>query len=154
MEHTEIYEYILSRTEADLAAFGYKRSGKGSLFYRYSADKTVACGIEMQKSMYNYPGSYSFTFNLTCVGLCDLPGYEKKTLTLAQLKLRLRGFHAERIGMLFRGRDYWWNVTEETLRDCSLAEYYDKCIREDIEKSAALLLERAGKKEAACSSQK
>ena len=69
MDMTSIYEYILSRIAEDLSQYGYKRSGKGSLFYRYSADKKVACAFEMQKSMFNLPDNYSFTFNLGCIAL-------------------------------------------------------------------------------------
>lgn len=41
MDSSTIYEYILSRVQADLTPYGYSRSGKSALFYRYSADKKL-----------------------------------------------------------------------------------------------------------------
>lgn len=64
MGSMSIYEYVLSRITEDLLPYGYKRSGKGTLFYKYSADKKVACAFEMQKSVFNSADDYSFTFNL------------------------------------------------------------------------------------------
>ena len=51
MDINVIYEYLLSKISEDLSAYGYKRSGKSTLFYRYSADKKVGCAFEMQKSL-------------------------------------------------------------------------------------------------------
>ena len=45
MDNAVIYAYILSRVQADLADHGYSRSGKGALFYRYSANKKVSCAL-------------------------------------------------------------------------------------------------------------
>ena len=148
MNNIEIYDYILSRVQAELLVFGYSRSGKSGLFYRYSADKKVGCVIEMQKSAFNYPGSYSFTFNLGCIALYNLRGYNKEKLTLSTLKLALT-FQAgvERIGILCRGTDYWWDITDEIMKEYSLEEYYDRFIQDDIKKCAAHLDELAAKKE-------
>ena len=41
MDSAVIYEAILSNVQADLLNYGYTRSGKSTLFYRYSADKKV-----------------------------------------------------------------------------------------------------------------
>ena len=118
MDMTSIYEYILSRIAEDLSPYGYKRSGKSSLFYRYSADKKVACAFEMQKSMFNLPDNYSFTFNLGCIALYNLNGYYKDKLTLETAKLALRyDAGCMRLGHLSRGCDYWWNITDEILKD-------------------------------------
>ena len=61
MDSAVIYESVLSNVQADLLKYGYARSGKSALFYRYSADKKVGCCIEMQKSMFNFPDNYSFS---------------------------------------------------------------------------------------------
>ena len=145
MDITSIYEYILSRIAEDLLPYGYKRSGKGMLFYRYSEDKKVGCALEMQKSMFNSAGDYSFTFNLGCIALYNLNGYNKDKLTLDVLKNYQDGF--TRLGHLSRGFDYWWNVTDEILRDFPIEEYYNRFLHPDIIKGAEYLSEQARKKE-------
>ena len=148
MDMASIYEYVLSRIAQDLLVYGYKRSGKGTLFYKYSDDKKVACVFEMQKSMFNSSDDYSFTFNLGCIALYDLNGYFKDKLTLEAAKLALRyDAGCMRLGHLCRGRDYWWNVTNEILNDYSPQEYYDRFLRPDIIKGAEYLNEQARKKE-------
>ena len=149
LDNTTIYEYILSRITEDLAPFGYKRSGKSTLFYRYSADGKVACGIQMQKSMCNCPDWYSFTFNLGCIALYNLNGYYKDKLTLEPLKLALQGFGLDsyRLGHICRGHDYWWEITDEILQDFSIEEYYDCFLHSDILKGARVLDEQAREKE-------
>lgn len=148
MDSMSIYEYILSRIAEDLLPYGYKRSGKGKLFYRYSADKKVACAFEMQKSMFNFPDDYSFTFNLGCIALYNLNGYYKDKLTLETAKLALRHeAGCMRLGHLSRGYDYWWNVTDEILKDFSIGEYYNRFLQPDIVKAAEYLNEQARKKE-------
>ena len=148
MNIASIYEYILSRITEDLASYGYKRSGKSTLFYRYSADKKVGCAFEMKKSMFNSPDDYSFTFNLGCIALYNLNGYYKDKLTLEAVKLALTfqaGFN--RLGHLSRGNDYWWNITDEILSDFSIEEYYNRFLHSDIIKGAEYLNEQARKKE-------
>ena len=148
MDITVIYEYILSRIQEDLANYGYSRSGKSGLFYRYSADKKVGCAFEMQKSMFNLPDDYSFTFNLGCIALYNLNGYDKDKLTLKTVKLALTfqaGF--QRLGHLCRGNDYWWNITNEILSYFSIEEYYNRFLHADIIKGAEYLDEQARKKE-------
>ena len=148
MDIDVIYEYILSRITEDLASYGYKRSGKSTLFYRYSADKKVGCAFEMQKSMFNSPDDYSFTFNLGCIALYNLNGYYKDKLTLETIKLALTfqaGF--QRLGHLSRGNDYWWNITDEILKDFSIEEYYNRFLHADIIKGAEYLDDQARKKE-------
>lgn len=86
MDSAVIYEAFLSKVQADLLNYGYTRSGKSTLFYRYSADKKVGCCIEMQKSMFNLPDDYSFTFNFLCVGSYELNGYHDRRLTVSALK--------------------------------------------------------------------
>lgn len=54
MDVLSVYEYILSRIAEDLTPYGYQKSGKSALFYRYSADKRVGCVFKMQKSINNY----------------------------------------------------------------------------------------------------
>ena len=148
MDSTVIYEYLLSRIQEDLANYGYSRSGKSGLFYRYSADKKVGCVIEMQKSMLNSPESYSFTFNLLCVGLYDLDDYFNDRLTISAIRTCLQNpFITERIGILCRGRDYWWEITDDILSEHSMQAYYDRFILNDIQKSAVYLDEQAEKKE-------
>ena len=148
MDSTVIYEYLLSRIQEDLANYGYSRSGKSGLFYRYSADKKVGCVIEMQKSMLNSPESYSFTFNLLCVGLYDLDDYFNDRLTISAIRTCLQNpFITERIGVLCRGRDYWWEITDDILSEHSMQAYYDRFILNDIQKSAVYLDEQARKKE-------
>lgn len=150
MDISSIYEYILSRIGEDLATYGYKRSGKSTLFYRYSADKKIGCALEMQKSMFNSPDDYSFTFNLGCIALYNLNGYYKDKLTLETVKLALTfpaGF--QRLGNLSRGCDYWWNITDEILSNFSIEEYYNCFLHPDIIKGAEYLDEQARKKESA-----
>ena len=43
----QMYEYILFRIQEQLEKDGYRRSGKSALFYRYHADKQVACVLGM-----------------------------------------------------------------------------------------------------------
>ncbi len=151
MDSTAMYDYILSRINDDLSSYGYKRSGKGKMFYRYSADGKVACGIEMQKSILNSPESYSFTFNIGCIALYELPYYYKEKLTLEPLKLALGEpfFGGERLGQLCRGSDYWWEITGEMLNynSFSIEKYYDIFLHNDIIKCAVHLDELAHKKE-------
>ena len=101
MDSAVIYESVLSNVQADLLEYGYARSGKSALFYRYSADKKVGCCIEMQKSMFNFPDNYSFTFNLLCVGLYELDEYYNHKLTVSALKACIHNpFISERIDKL------------------------------------------------------
>ena len=148
MDINVVYEYILSRITEDLLAYGYKRSGKSTLFYRYLSDKKVGCAFEMQKSTFNSPDDYSFTFNLGCIALYNLNGYYKDKLTLDTLKLALTfqaGF--QRLGHLSRGHDYWWRITDEILSNYSIEEYYDRFLHCDVIKGAEYLDEQARQKE-------
>lgn len=149
MDSTAMYEYILSRIQEDLLPYGYKRSGKGGLFYRYSCEGKVGCAIEMQKSMFNSPGVYSFTFNLGCVALYELNGYYKDKLSLQPLRLATRSYQSGgmRIGHLCRGRDYWWEITDGILKMFTLEKYYELFVQKDIQKAAEYLDEMAIKKE-------
>jgi len=148
MDSTKIYEYILSRMNDDLAPFGYCRSGKSTLFYRYSLDKKVACCIELQKSMFNSPESYSFTFNLLCVGIYDLDGYFNDKLTISAVKKCFQNpFITERIGILCYGRDYWWKITDDILQKYTVEDYYSRFIHNDIEKAVYHLKELSEMKE-------
>ena len=149
MDIADIYEYIFLRISEDLLPYGYKRSGKSGLFYRYSADKKVGCAIEMQKSMFNDTDNYSFTFNIGCIALYNLQlhGYCKDKLTLGSVRLAFTdqtGF--TRLGHLSRGNDYWWNITDEILSDFSIEEYYNRFLHSDIIKGAEYLDEQARKK--------
>ena len=145
----EIYEYILSRVGEDLKPYGYKRSGKGTLFYCYSADRKVGCAIEMQKSIFNTPESHSFTFNFVCVALYDLPNYSKEKLTLDAIKIALANPYigGERIGILCRGTDYWWEFTGDKPKKLKIEKYYNRFIHNDIVNTACYLKEVAEKKE-------
>ena len=147
MDSMSIYEYVLSRITEDLLPYGYKRSGKGTLFYKYSADKKVACAFEMQKSAFNSADDYSFTFNLGCVALYNLNGYRKDKLTLETVKFALHPELSVRLGHLSRGCDYWWNITDEILKDFPIEEYYNRFLHSDIIKGAEYLNEQAFKKE-------
>lgn len=149
MDMTSIYEYILSRIAEDLLRYGYKRSGKGTLFYRYSADRQIACGIQMQKSMYNSPESCSFTFNVGCIDIFELSDYYEEKLTLAPLKLALNSLYGGgiRLGHLSRGHDHWWEISDEILSDLSVEEYYNQFLQADILKCVQYLDEQTHKKE-------
>ncbi len=147
MGSTTIYEYILSRIAGDLAPFGYKRSGKSALFYRYSAYQKVGCVFEMQKSMFNLPNNYSFTFNLGCIALYNINGYRNDKLTLETVKFALHPELSVRLGHLSKGCDYWWTITDEILQDYSIEEYYDRFLHNDIIKGASFLDEQAREKE-------
>lgn len=148
MEQNSIYEYILSRVQTDLARYGYKRSGKSRFFYQYAVGGKVGCIIEMQKSMFNSPDSYSFTFNLGCIGMYQLLGYQKEKLTLNVLKLALSNPYtgAIRIGQLQRGGDYWWELNENILKMYTLEEYYNRFIQKDIECATECLKKLADEK--------
>ncbi len=133
MENAEIYESILSKIATELAHFGFQRSGKSALFYRYSHDKRIACALQMQKSMFNGPEGLSFTFNFVCVCVKELRNYSKGQLTLAAVKTALGDFRIfERIGPLCRGKDYWWSITDDILKNISPDEYYDRFLKKDI----------------------
>jgi len=148
MDSAAIYESVLSRVQTDLLNYGYIRSGKSALFYRYSADRKVGCCIEMQKSMFNFPDSYSFTFNFLCVGADELDGYHDRRLTVSALKACFcNPFISKRIGVLCRGRDYWWEITSDILKNDDPEEYYDKFVQNDIKVCAAYLDELAEKKQ-------
>lgn len=147
IEPAQMYEALLSQMEKDLAEYGYKRSGKSALFYRYFADKKVVCGIEMQKSMFNTLDSYSFTMNLVCIAKYELHGYFQEKLTLSCLKTGLRSPAVLRMGHLCRGCDYWYELSEEILAEYGLQEYYTRFVRKDIQKSADYLNQLALKKE-------
>lgn len=147
MEQNSIYEYILSRVQTDLARYGYERSGKSRFFYQYAVGGKVGCIIEMQKSMFNFPDSYSFTFNLGCVGLYQLSGFQKEKLTLDVLRNSLKNpYVAIRIGQLRRGADYWWEINDSILKMYTLEEYYNRFIQKDIECAADNLKELADQK--------
>lgn len=103
----------------------------------------------MQKSLYNSPENYSFTFNLLCVGIYNLNDYFNDKLTLSTIRPYLKDyFLSERIGNLCRGRDYWWNISEDFLHltEQGLEQYYNNSIQNDIIKSAVYLDELAAKK--------
>lgn len=149
MDMASIYETVLSGIAEDLLPYGFKRSGKGALFYRYSADRRVACGIEMQKSMFNSPESCSFTFNVGCIDIYGLSDYYGEKLTLGPLRLALKSLYGGgvRLGHLCRGYDYWWEITDEMMSDLSAEEYYAQFLHADILKCARYLDEQARKKE-------
>lgn len=148
MDSAVIYESVLSNVQADLLEYGYARSGKSTLFYRYSADKKVGCCIEMQKSMFNCSDSYSFTFNFLCVGTHELDGFQDRRLTVSALKACFYDpYISERIGIICRGRDYWWEITDDVLENCDLKEYYDRFVKNDIKTCAAYLDDLAEKKQ-------
>ena len=56
-------------------------------------------------------------------------------------------FAYERIGAVCRGRDYWWRITSDILKNCDPEEYYDRCIKNDIKACAIYLDELAEKKQ-------
>ncbi len=147
MENVKIYESILSNVATELTHFGFQRSGKSTLFYRYSYDKKIACALQMQKSMFNGPEGLSFTFNLSCVCVKEWKYPAKEKLTLAMIKASFQDYRLyDRIGTLCRGKDHWWHITEETLKNYSLEEYYDRFIRKDILHTAHHLDVRAESK--------
>lgn len=148
MQNRIFYEHILSKVTDQLEDFGYSRSGKSALFYRYSDDKTVASAIEMQKSILNSEHSFSFTFNLLCIGLYDLEDFFNDKLTVSAIKGNLKSpFLAERIGNICRGSDYWWTIDDEHTNEYTPEKYYDVFIREDIKKAALHLDDLFVKKE-------
>ena len=148
MDHNVIYEYILSRVCQDLEPYGFKRSGKGRFFYRYTANGKVGCMIEMQKSLFNSSESFSFTFNLGCIALYELSGYDKDKLTLELLKRAMGNpYGGIRIGQLCRGGDYWWEISDEIRNTYTIEEYYNRFIQKDMDKAACYLMELAAKKE-------
>ncbi len=147
MDSKEVYDHVLSRVEEDLKHYGYKRSGKGRLFYRYSADGKVGCAFEMQRSAYNTTDSQSFTFNIVCVALYELSGYNKTKLTAEPIKLMLKSTSAERLGGISRGYDYWWEFSGKILESFPIEDYYDRFLHADIVKCADYLDELSRKKE-------
>lgn len=148
MDSAAIYESVLSNVQTELLNYGYTRSGKSTLFYHYSADRKIGCCIEMQKSMFNFEDNYSFTFNLLCIGSYELRGYYDRRLTVSALKTCFSDpFISKRIGTICRGRDYWWEITPEILKNVDPEEYYDRFIKNDIKAAAAYLDELAEKKQ-------
>ena len=147
MDSKAVYDHVLSRVEEDLKHYGYKRSGKGRLFYRYSAYGKVGCVFEMQRSAYNTTDSQSFTFNVGCVALYELSGYYKAKLTAEPLKLILKSPSAERLGGISRGYDYWWEFSDKILESFPIEEYYDRFLHADIIKCAGYLDDLSRKKE-------
>ena len=147
MDSKAVYDHVLSRVEEDLKHYGYKRSGKGRLFYRYSADGKVGCAVEMQKSAYSSGDNHRFTFNIGCVAIYELSGYGKEKLTTEVLKAVLRSTRMERLGGVSRGFDYWWEFSNDILDRFSAEEYYDRFLHGDIEKCANHLDEVSRKKE-------
>lgn len=145
MDINAIYHYIFSKINDDLAPYGFQRSGKSGLFYRYSANKKVGCAFEMQKSMFNSPECYSFTFNLGCIGLHNIRGYSGDKLTIKTLRYAF--YDGTRLGHLTRGCDYWWEITDEILHDFPIEAYYDQFLHKDVIKAAEILIEQARQKE-------
>jgi len=133
----QIYEYVLSRVQEQLEKDGYKRSGKGTVFYRYHTDKRLACVVGMQKSFDNGPESLFFTFNLDCVTVDEImeadPTFFGPALNLTVLKTYLRSILSERIGHVCRGGDAWYEVSEYSLMGRKLSQYYDDTIGPDID---------------------
>lgn len=134
------YEYILSNIQKRLEKEGYKRSGKSGVFYRYHADKQIACVFGLQKSTLNSSEMLNFTFNLGCITLDEIldadPNFWDSALTLAVLKQALRSvFLTERIGNICRGYDAWYDISEYGLMERCVAQYYTDIIEPDIEKS-------------------
>lgn len=146
MNNEQIYETILSRIETELKKFGFKRSGKGKLYYRYFADKKVGCGIEMQKSMFNYPGYISFTFNMSCIAMYNIYNYWGDKLNLSILRKSVNCIDGDRMGTICRGYDYWWVITDEIMNAVTPNEYYDRYLASDIIKSANYLIDLAKEK--------
>lgn len=90
--------------------------------------------------MFNFPDNYSFTFNLLCVGLYELDEYYNHKLTVSALKACLHNpFISERIGIICRGRDYWWEITDAVSDKRDLEVYYTRFIQNDIKASASYL---------------
>lgn len=130
MDKGEIYKSMLSYIEHDLLLLSYRRSGKGILFYRYGPDKQVACGIEMQKSLFSSDDRCVFTFNSTCIAIYHVSPRPKQ-LTLAHIKAGLRRSF-ERTGPSYPDAHGWWEITEEYLQEYGLEGYYDRFMRKDI----------------------
>ena len=73
--------------------------------------------------------------------------YFNDRLTISAIRTCLQNpFITERIGVLCRGRDYWWEITDDVLNEYNLKEFYDNFIQNDIRKSILYLDELAIKK--------
>ena len=133
------YEYVLSHMQKRLEQEGYKRSGKSGVFYRYHADRRVACILGMQKSMDNFSGISAFTFNVGCITIDEIidaySEFWEWKLNLSVLKQALRSSLSERIGFICRGYDAWYDVSELELCGTSIEDYYSGIIEPDIEKT-------------------
>ena len=145
LEHEEYYSTLLNDMQSHLTQHGYRRSGQSGLFYRYDPDRSVACAIELQRSAFNYPGCYSFTFNLVCIHLFNLAAPRPNKLSLPVIRAALRSPLAERLGVLTRRGDYWWSITDELSAVCPPAEYYQRFLHHDIEQGLCWLDSKAAK---------
>ena len=63
------------------------------------------------------------------------------------MKYYLNSNLSERIGHLTRGHDYWWEITDEVLKEFTLEEYYDTFLMGEIKASASHLADLSAKKE-------
>ncbi|MBR6645573.1 MAG: hypothetical protein IKL21_07425 [Clostridia bacterium] len=68
-------------------------------------------------------------------------------MTLEAVRFALHPELSVRLGHLSRGCDYWWNITDEILKDFPIEEYYNRFLHSDIIKGAEYLNEQAFKKE-------
>lgn len=126
-----MYDYILDEMAVQLSDYGFKRSGKGLLFYQYYENKKIVCGIKMQKSMDNCRGYHKFTFNIMCSSL----RWEKdvvKQITLKHLQNYDYGVLYDRIGCVVGPGDKWYLITSNILCGNDEKWFYDKYLRQDI----------------------
>lgn len=146
----QMCEFVLSRMQELLEKDGYRRNGKGTIFYRYHADRRIACVLGMQKSVNNCYGNFEFTFNVGCVSIDDVmdadPNFFGFRLTLAVLKEYLRSCLSDRIGFICRGYDVWYDLSEYGLMGRNISQYYNDTILPDIEKVRNCLNEQVVKK--------
>ena len=118
----DMYEYILSEMTEILNKEGFIRSGK-SFFYRYGEERTNACVMGFQKSMDNCPDCLRFKIKYDCVTLYDIKDFYGERLNLRILKEHLQG--------TLRGTE-WYELSEYTLADKTIADYYRERIAPDV----------------------
>ncbi len=120
----DVYEYILSRMTERLEKEGFVRSGKSAFFYRYGENRNNASVIGFQKSVDNGPDWLKFRIKYDFVTVLDIEGFWGERLNLQVLKEHLCG--------TLRGTE-WYEISEYTLADSTLAEYYKERIEPDLE---------------------
>jgi hypothetical protein len=132
---SEIFRSVFAAAARILKQRGFAREGHS--FYVRGAHHWGV--INFQKSRYNDPNLHSFTLNLGVYAARLHPGG-----SLPRRKPSVRACHwQERLGIVAKGRDEWWEITVRSDRDALAREVEDAVLRYALPEVARYMSDEA-----------